>query len=446
MSVSNSQSESTTARSSEQTSKAEANSTESTGAVAYENTTELTSESSKAFENVTNAILVTKSNEVTVPESNEVESSTAASSSVSTGAPLVTQASVEATKDEVSSSQPAALPDPSTTPPVVEFKIEYCGLPQDHGPCRNNDIMWWYDRRNGVCKEFYYGGCDGNNNRFVSRRDCEMKCWNSQDICKLKKIRGPCSGKFVQWYYDPESDQCLPFSYSGCCGNANRFSQKESCETQCKINHGSPVIPFPTPTERENRQATDSTCVAPVDPGSCRAYLSQYYYDVNENICRTFIYTGCGGNSNRFESMSQCESRCVASRGDDKPLTVAEKEVVCRLEADQGTCSETHARWFYDPTSFTCLPFVYTGCAGNKNRFKSFETCLKFCQAVSILIPGGVIDQPDDNPDDNRNNKPAIGRTAGPYPYPYPVFTTPSTTTTVSTTTQRGTRVCPFQI
>lgn len=51
----------------------------------------------------------------------------------------------------------------------------------------------------------------------------------------------------------------------------------------------------------------------------------------------------------------------------------ADKKEICLLPADAGPCGESHARWFYEPSSFTCLPFVYGGCGGNKNRFKSSE-------------------------------------------------------------------------
>lgn len=71
------------------------------------------------------------------------------------------------------------------TPPVEAFKVEWCFKNFDSGPCQNNKIRWYYDRRDGGCKEFIYGGCSGNENRFESQLECETRCWNSQDICTL---------------------------------------------------------------------------------------------------------------------------------------------------------------------------------------------------------------------------------------------------------------------
>lgn len=36
--------------------------------------------------------------------------------------------------------------------------------------------------------------------------------------------------------------------------------------------------------------------------------------------------------------------------------------------------------WYYSTEEKTCIPFVFGGCAGNLNRFKSFDTCINFCE------------------------------------------------------------------
>lgn len=55
----------------------------------------------------------------------------------------------------------------------------YCSLEPDAGPCTGRKIQWFYDK-DGVCKQFYYGGCRGNGNRFNTKKDCEIKCSVSQ--------------------------------------------------------------------------------------------------------------------------------------------------------------------------------------------------------------------------------------------------------------------------
>lgn len=51
-----------------------------------------------------------------------------------------------------------------------------CALPKSEGPCREQIIQWWFNSVSGRCERFYYGGCDGNANRFNDQESCEHRC------------------------------------------------------------------------------------------------------------------------------------------------------------------------------------------------------------------------------------------------------------------------------
>ena len=53
---------------------------------------------------------------------------------------------------------------------------DVCTLPKDDGPCVDYFQRWYYDKSDGYCKEFVYGGCEGNNNRFESEETCRSAC------------------------------------------------------------------------------------------------------------------------------------------------------------------------------------------------------------------------------------------------------------------------------
>jgi Kunitz/Bovine pancreatic trypsin inhibitor domain len=51
-----------------------------------------------------------------------------------------------------------------------------CALPKEAGPCRGLVRAWWHNPESGVCEPFIYGGCQGNDNRFASRDECQKAC------------------------------------------------------------------------------------------------------------------------------------------------------------------------------------------------------------------------------------------------------------------------------
>lgn len=45
--------------------------------------------------------------------------------------------------------------------------------------------------------------------------------------------------------------------------------------------------------------------------GRCRAAFQRWWYNRRTNQCERFIYGGCGGNQNNFETRDECERQCV---------------------------------------------------------------------------------------------------------------------------------------
>lgn len=48
--------------------------------------------------------------------------------------------------------------------------------------------------------------------------------------------------------------------------------------------------------------------------GPCRSAMRRWYYDFNEGTCKTFLYGGCLGNKNNYETQQECESVCTRER------------------------------------------------------------------------------------------------------------------------------------
>jgi hypothetical protein len=105
------------------------------------------------------------------------------------------------------------------------------------------------------------------------------------------------------------------------------------------------------------------------------------------------LYTGCGGNGNRFASKEECEHTCAADASVQQTPAKQKMAVdvhdvrhmstdgtdVCTLNRAAGPCADAVEQWYFSPTHADCLPFTYGGCGGNGNRFDTKDECMAHC-------------------------------------------------------------------
>jgi hypothetical protein len=51
-------------------------------------------------------------------------------------------------------------------------------------------------------------------------------------------------------------------------------------------------------------------CDLAPESGPCNAAFERWYFDTESRQCLTFLYGGCGGNANNFESLEECVATC----------------------------------------------------------------------------------------------------------------------------------------
>ena len=51
-----------------------------------------------------------------------------------------------------------------------------CELEADSGPCTAAKQGYYFNKKSGHCEVFTYGGCQGNENNFETKRECEKTC------------------------------------------------------------------------------------------------------------------------------------------------------------------------------------------------------------------------------------------------------------------------------
>uniref|UniRef100_A0A3P9KBB4 Kunitz-type protease inhibitor 1 n=1 Tax=Oryzias latipes TaxID=8090 RepID=A0A3P9KBB4_ORYLA len=149
-----------------------------------------------------------------------------------------------------------------------EMSISYCMAPLKVGPCRAAFPRWQYDATQGLCTEFHFGGCNANENNYLSENDCMSACQgvkgkplkispkktsvtNDKDClddctnttdgescikfqCTDAPRTGPCRASIPRWFYDPLKLKCYSFIFGGCNGNENNFEDETTCMETCK--------------------------------------------------------------------------------------------------------------------------------------------------------------------------------------------------------------------
>jgi hypothetical protein len=226
-------------------------------------------------------------------------------------------------------------------------EVDPCVLPLDSGRCDKYKIYWYFNQAEKECVRFYFGGCDGNQNRFETREGCDMECKMSKEekneLMRLpKQCRAPmeygdnCEEVTSKWYFDHRTKSCYPVEYSGCGPElSNRFEDSDECKRICQENvNNNEVAPVLVNLEDKNEHLITSThfitisttrkqpdlmqkveekidiCELPMAQGNCSQKDVKWFYDQKTKYCREFVFTGCNGNENRFETRPQCTDLC----------------------------------------------------------------------------------------------------------------------------------------
>ncbi|XP_050740363.1 papilin-like isoform X2 [Eriocheir sinensis] len=274
---------------------------------------------------------------------------------------------------------------------------QVCFYTHDAGSCHDNQQRYYYNYFYGRCTTFSYTGCGGNANNFQSEAECLTVCGHLTATtqattatphtptrppqCNLQPNSGPCHAAFSHFFYNATTDTCEPFTYGGCKGNGNNFDSKDTCVAFCGASTQVTIFP---PTSYQPGPLPPR-CVLVPQPGNCAHALARYFYSRSDGACLQFVYSGCGGNENNFQTKESCESICL---GGSTPSTASttypftsgtDRPLHCSLHPEAGPCYNFTDRFYYDPGTETCRTFRYGGCGGNNNNFLSKDWCLASC-------------------------------------------------------------------
>ncbi|GFV25247.1 tissue factor pathway inhibitor [Trichonephila clavipes] len=316
---------------------------------------------------------------------------------------------------------------PEVQCPSIGPSNPICLQEKDAGPCFASFLRYFYNNATGECEQFTYGGCRGNSNNFVTKEDCEAACGSSTQLCPENEVPSDCvvpcndcqtKGKcnFLvcnkgcdckEGYYRDFSGRCIPElqcphidptpppetcdedeqfyecipSCSNTCKAYTRnppISCKQLCIRGCfckkglyQNDDGSCVPPeqcpnAPTPTTLPS----EPICEQKKQVGPCKAAIPRYYYNKKTKKCEKFIYGGCNGNSNNFRTLEDCKATCGKKPPSDS---------ICKQKKEAGPCKAAIPRYYYNKKTKKCEKFIYGGCNGNSNNFRTLEDCEAAC-------------------------------------------------------------------
>ena len=279
-------------------------------------------------------------------------------------------------------------------------KKKICTQPQEKGSCKEKITSYYFNFKSGQCEKFTYSGCDGNDNRFSTEKECKQACG---DICNLPLSAGFfCSGFYTRYYFNSEKGKCEEFVYHGCDRNDNHFLTMQECEQECRVKDPR-KFPFKIACWKFHRSyyynpkyntcqrfrygvcgeftfdlacefacVKKDLCTLPKRRGPCAKKFLRYYFNSKTGECEEFIYGGCFGNDNRFSTKRECEIAC--------------KKGICALPQDAGPCApfKEFTRYYFNSKTGKCEKFLYGGCLGNENRYMSKKECEQACDTKVI--------------------------------------------------------------
>ncbi|KAL3310796.1 NAD(P)H-quinone oxidoreductase subunit 5, chloroplastic [Cichlidogyrus casuarinus] len=234
-----------------------------------------------------------------------------------------------------------------------DFLVNPCGKILEDDACLGRNVqnqtvkrtLYHFNGKRKSCEKVDVPICPVSHNLFDIMEDCQETCvdWKQEPL--PQSIRSLSS----RWFYDANSKKCQ--SDRLCKEYGNNFDSEEQCAAACTV------------------QRAGALCRLPQDPGVGAKSLVKWFYDSMRHQCQPFVYAGYLGNSNRFNSVTECAQVCH------------QLDVCLEQNVDQPDGLQTF--WSWSKKHGDCRQIKSRALMSTRaNLFDSQEACRKRCASV----------------------------------------------------------------
>ncbi|CAH2092340.1 unnamed protein product [Euphydryas editha] len=93
----------------------------------------------------------------------------------------------------------------------------------------------------------------------LERADCSIDMLTAKRICMEPPEPGPCRGLYQRWAFAAQKGMCVPFYYGGCRGNGNNFISQQDCLDTCSVIIGGAAAAGTAPASQKDQPASGNS-------------------------------------------------------------------------------------------------------------------------------------------------------------------------------------------
>ncbi|XP_072455407.1 tissue factor pathway inhibitor 2 isoform X1 [Notamacropus eugenii] len=110
-----------------------------------------------------------------------------------------------------------------------------CRLEVGGAKLREHLEQYFFNLSSMACEKLVSSGNYGNRNRFPDAATCKNFCApvKRPPFCYSQLDEGSCSANVTRYYFNWKKKLCEPFTYTGCGGNENNFVSLRDCAHVC---------------------------------------------------------------------------------------------------------------------------------------------------------------------------------------------------------------------